>query len=172
MALMTALLSASAGAESGKVSGTLIVNGTKVPVQHVTAVAYDTPSPGHLTSVLVSDKPADPKAFKEYTRIGPGERYVAGMITGAWVTMHVDDKTFSGFTFTLSDDKRVIQDEVLVGPREANFGILEDYLVVEVTSMSPRLVGRIRTREPMTEINTEKVGIDITFDVAVSDMGK
>jgi len=148
------------------------VNGTKVPVQHITAVAYDTPSPGRLVSVLVSDKPADPKPFKEYARIGPGEQYVAGIITGAWVTMHVDDNAFSGFSFTLNRDKKVVLDDVLVGPREANFGILEDYLVVEVTSTEPRVVGRIRTKEPMMEINTEKVGIDITFDVPVTDMRK
>jgi hypothetical protein len=61
---------------------------------------------------------------------------------------------------------------VLVGPREANFGILDDYLVLEVTSLAQRLVGRIRTKEPMVELNTEKVGIDITFDVPVADMGR
>ena len=161
-----------AAAQVGKVSGTLIVNGTKVPVQHITAVTYDTPSPGRLISVLVSDKPADPKTFKEYTRIGPGERYVAGMITGAWVTMYADDKAFQGFSFTLNAEKRVILDDVLVGTREDNFSILDDYLVVEVTSTTPRLVGRIRTKEPMMELNTQKVGIDLTFDVPVTEVGR
>jgi hypothetical protein len=159
-------------ADAGRVSGTLVVNGVKVPVQHITAVTYDTPFPGRLISVLVSDKPADPKTFQEYTRIGPGERYVAGHITGAWVTMHAEDKAFSGFSFTLDGQNRVILDEVLVGAREDNFSILEDYLIVEVTSRSPRLVGRIRTKEPMIELNTEKVGIDLTFDVPVNEVGK
>ena len=161
-----------AAADSGKVSGTLIVNGTKVPVQHIMAVTYDTPSPGRLISAMVSDKPVDPKAFAEYTRIGPGEKYVAGIVTGAWVTLHAEDKALSGFTFTLDKDNKVILDEVLVGTREDNFGILEDYLVVEVTSTTPRLAGRIRTKEPMIELNTEKVGIDLTFDVPVAALGK
>ena len=106
-----------AGADSGKVSGTMIVNGTKVPIQHVMAVTYDTPSPGRLISAMVSDKPVDPKAFAE-------------------------------------------------------FGILEDYLVLDVKSTSPRLVGRIRTKEPVVELNTEKVGLDLTFDVPVAALGK
>ena len=159
-------------AEGGTVSGTLVVNGTTVPVKHITAVTYDTPSPGRLISVLVSDKPADPKAFQDYTRIGPGEKIVAGLVTGAWVTMHADDKALSGFSFTLDKQNRVILDDVLVGTRDDNFSILEDYLVVEVTSTTPRLVGRIRTREPMIELNTEKVGIDLAFDVAVAELGK
>src|SRR4029450_9927463 len=86
--------------DAGRVSGTLVVNGTKVAVQHITAVTYDTPSPGRLIRVLVSDKPADPKTFQEYTRIGPGEQVVAGLVTGAWVAMHAEDKAFSGFSFT------------------------------------------------------------------------
>jgi hypothetical protein len=160
-------------ADAGRVSGTLTVNGTKVPVQHITAVTYDTPSPGRLISVLVSDKPADPKAFQEYTRIGPGEKVVAGIVTGAWTTMHAEDKALSGFSFTLDKENRVILDDVLVGAsRDDNFSILEDYLVVEVTARTPRLVGRIRTKTPMVELNTEKVGIDLTFDVPVEALGK
>ena len=88
--------------QPGKVSGTLVVNGTKVPVRHITAVTYDTPFPGRLISVLVSDKPVDPKTFQEYTRIGPGEKYVAGLVTGAWVTMHADDKAFIGTSWALA----------------------------------------------------------------------
>jgi hypothetical protein len=164
---------ATAADPTGKVSGTLVVNGTTVPVQHVTAVTYDTPSPGRLISVLVSDKPADPKTFQEYTRIGPGEKVVAGLVTGAWVTMHAEDKALSGFSFTLDKENRVVLDDVLVGKsRDDNFSILEDYLVVEVTSRTPRLVGRIRTKDPMLELNTEKVGLDLTFDVPVAELGK
>jgi len=170
--VLTGLLAVATSAQTGTVSGTLVVNGTKVPVRHVTAVTYDTPSPGRLISVLVSDKPVDPKTFQEYTRIGPGERYVAGIITGAWVAMHAEDKAFSGFSFTLDSQNRPILDDVLVGTREDNFSILDDYLIVEVTSRTPRLVGRIRTKEPMIELNTEKVGIDLTFDVPVGEMGK
>jgi hypothetical protein len=175
MALLAGLCAAAAtaGEAPGKVSGTLVVNGTTVPVQHITAITYDTPSPGRLISVLVSDKPADPKAFQEYTRIGPGEKVVAGIVTGAWVAMHAEDKALSGFSFTLDKENRVILDDVLVGKsREDNFGILEDYLVVDVTSRTPRLVGRIRTKDPMLELNTEKVGLDLTFDVPVAELGK
>jgi hypothetical protein len=159
-------------AQSGKVSGTLVVNGKKVPIQHITAVTYDTPSPGRLVSVLVSDKPADSKTFREYTRIGPGERYVAGMITGAWVAMHSDDKMFSGFSFTIDTKRRIILNDVLVGTRDDNFSILEDYLVVELSSLTPRVTGRVRTKEPVLELNTEKVGIDLTFDAPVVEVGK
>ena len=159
-------------AQSGKVSGTLLVNGKKIAVQHVTAVTYDTPSPGRLVSVLVSDKPADPKTFREYTRIGPGERYVAGMITGAWVAMHTDDKMFSGFSFTIDTKRQIILNDVLVGSRDDNFSILEDYLVVELTSLTPRVIGRVRTKEPVVELNTEKIGIDLTFDAPVVEVGK
>jgi hypothetical protein len=175
MVMVAALCGASATAadQPGKVSGSLVVNGTTVPVQHITAVAYDTPSPGRLISVLVSDKPADPEVFQQYTRIGPGERIVAGIVTGAWVAMHAEDKVLSGFSFTLDDQNRVILDDVLVGAsREDNFGILDEYLVVEVTSRTPRLAGRIRTKEPMMELNTEKVGLDLTFDVPVAELGK
>ena len=164
---------AAAGEPPGKVSGTLVVNGTTVPVRHITAVTYDTPHPGRLVSVLVSDNAVDPKVFQEYTRIGPGERIVAGIVTGAWVTMHAEDKALSGFSFTLDEANRVILDDVLVGKsRDDNFGILEDYLTVEVTSATPRLVGRIRTKDPMMELNTEKVGLDLTFDVPVAELGK
>lgn len=53
----TALSVSTVMAQPGSVSGTLTVNGTTVAVRHVTAVTYDTPSPGRLISVLVSDKP-------------------------------------------------------------------------------------------------------------------
>jgi hypothetical protein len=159
-------------AQSGKVTGTLVVNGKKIPIQHITAVTYDTPSPGRLVSVLVSDKPADPKTFREYTRIGPGERYVAGMITGAWVTMHTDDKAFSGFSFTIDTKRRIILNDVLVGSRDDNFSFSDDYLIVELTSLTPRVTGRVRTKEPVVTLNTEKIGIDLTFDAPVGEVGK
>ena len=86
--------------------------------------------------------------------------------------MHADDKAFQGFSFTLDSQKLVILDDVLVGTREDNFSILDDYLVAEVTATTPRLVGRIRTKEPMLELNTEKVGIDLTFDVPVAEVAR
>jgi hypothetical protein len=159
-------------AQSGKVSGTLTVNGKKIPIQHITAVSYDTPSPGRLVSVLVSDKPADPKTFREYTRIGPGERLVAGMITGAWVTMHADDKAFSGFSFTIDAKRRIILNDVLVGSRDDNFSFSDDYLTVELTSLTPRVTGRVRTKEPVVDLGSQKVSMDLTFDAPVVEVGK
>ena len=159
-------------AQAGKVTGTLVVNGKKVPIQHISAVTYDTASQGRMVSVLVSDKPVDPKKFQEYTRIGPGERYVPGMITGAWVTMHVDDKAFSGFQFTITPKRSIMLNDVLVGTRDQNFSILDDYLVLELTSLSPRVAGRIRTKDAVVDLGSEKVGIDLTFDAPVAEVGK
>ena len=159
-------------AQAGKVSGTFVVNGKKVPVQHISAVTYDTASQGRPVSVLISDKPVDPKKFQEYTRIGPGERYVPGLITGAWVSMHVDDKAFSGFQFTIDAKGRIMLTDVLVGTRDDNFSILEDYLALELTSTSPRVAGRIRTKDPIADLGSQKVGLDFTFDAPVSVVGK
>jgi hypothetical protein len=169
---VTVALVSSVAAQAGKVSGSLVVNGKKIPVQHVSAVTYDTASQGRMISVLVSDKPPDPKTFREYTRIGPGERYVPGMVTGAWVAMHADDKAFSGFHFTIDGKRRAMLSEVLVGGRNNNFGILEDYLVVEITSVTPRVVGRLRTKDAVTDLGSTKVGIDLTFDAPVVEVGK
>jgi hypothetical protein len=168
---LTFIVVASLEAQSGKVSGTLVVNGKKLAVQEITAVTYDTPSPGRLVSVLVSDKPPNPKTFQEYTRIGPGERYVAGMITGAWVTMHID-KEFSGFQFTFDEKRNLILNDVMIGARDDNFSILEDELILELTSVTPRAVGRLRTKQPIVDLGSQKVGIDLTFDVPVTAVGK
>lgn len=169
-ALVTSVTAAAA--QTGTVSGTLVVNGKKVPVQQVFAVTYDTPSPGRLVTVMVSDKPVDPKTFQEYTRIGPGERLVAGMITGALVTMHAEDKLFSGFQFTFDQKQRLVFNEVLVGTRDDNFSLPDDSLVLEVKSVSPRLAGRIRTKDAVADLGSQKVGVDLTFDVPVSAIGK
>jgi hypothetical protein len=158
--------------QSGKASGTLVVNGKKVPIQHAYAVTYDTPNLGRVVSVLLSDKPMNPKMFQEYTRIGPGERYVPGLISGAWVTMHVDDKAFSGFHFTIKDKSQATLGEVLIGSRDDNFGVLDEVLVFEGKSLTPQLVGRIRTKDAVADLGSTKVGIDLTFDVPVVTIGK
>ena len=74
-------------AQAGQVSGTFAVNGTPMKLTSLSAVTYDTASQGRMVSVLASEKPADAKKFQEYTRIGPGEKYVPGLITGAWVAL-------------------------------------------------------------------------------------
>ena len=157
-------------AQAGQVSGTFTVNGKPVKLTNISAVTYDTASQGRMVSVLASDKPADSKKFQEYTRIGPGEKYVPGMITGAWVTMHADDKAFSGFQFTFNADQKLILNDVMVGTRDQNFGIIEDYLVLELKSMTPRVIGRIRTKDPVVDLGSQKVGIDLTFDAPVSEV--
>ena len=170
--LAVALISATLLAQAGKGSGTMTVNGKKFTFQNISAVTYDTASQGRMISVLLSDKPANPKTFQEYTRIGAGEKYVPGIVSGAWVTMHNDDKAFQGFSFTIDPKRRVMLNDVMVGSRNDNFSILEDYLVLELTSTSPRLVGRIRTKDPVADLGSQKVGLDFTFDTPVAEVGK
>ena len=123
--------SSSLYAQPAKVAGTLTVNATKIPLQHILAVSYETPSQGRVISVLVSDKPVNPKTFQEYTRIGPGEKYVPGMVTGAWVTMH-NDKELSGFSFTLRADRTLMLSDVLVGGDANRFGLTNEYPVLDI----------------------------------------
>jgi hypothetical protein len=156
-------------AQSGHVSGTFTLDGKPVKLTAITAVTYDTASQGRMVSVLASDKPADAKKFKEYTQIGPGEKYVPGMITGAWVAMQAEDQ-LSGFQFTFNSEKALILNDVLVGRRNDNFSIIDDYLVLELKSVTPRLVGRLRTKDPVVDLGSQKVGIDLTFDTPVSEV--
>ena len=157
-------------AQPAKVVGSLIVDTTRIPLQHVMAVSYETPSQGRLISVLVSDRPVNPKTFQDYTRIGPGERYVAGIVTSAWVTMH-NDKELSAFSFTIRPDRTLMLNDVLVGGDDGRFGLLDNYLVVELTSNGARISGRLRTTEPIVDA-TQKVGLDVTFDAAVTPLVK
>jgi hypothetical protein len=167
----TALLAATGiGAQSGTVSGTFAVNGKEVRLQHISAVTYDTPSQGRLISVLASDKPPDHKKFLEY--VGPDEKPVPGMVTGAWVAMHADDKAFAGFQFTITPDRRIMLNDVLVGERNDNFSVVDDALVLELTSVAPKVTGRIRTKDPVADLGSQKVAIDLTFDAPVVPLGK
>ena len=167
---ITSLVAATLAAQSGTVSGTFAVNGKDVRLQYVSAVTYETPSQGRLISVLASDKPPDQKKFIEY--VGPDEKFAPGMITGAWVAMHADDRAFSGFQFTITPDRRIMLNDVLVGERDDNFSIVDDALVLELTSTSPRVTGRIRTKDPVADLGSQKVAIDLTFDAPVQIIGK
>ena len=51
--------------QSGKASGTFVVDGKKLSLQNVSAVSYDTPNLGRVVSVLLSDKPVNLKTFQE-----------------------------------------------------------------------------------------------------------
>jgi hypothetical protein len=156
-------------AQTAKVSGTIVVNATTIAPTAVSAVAYKAPN-GQLISVLVSDKAADRKEFLERTKVGPGEPLVSGIFEGAWKSLHLE-KALSGFVFTITSDRRIVSNEFLVGGDDA-FSISPDDLVLELTSTAPRLTGRIRTKEPTVDLGSQKVGLDLTFDVPVGEPGK
>lgn len=147
-------------------TGTLSVNKTIVKLQSASAVSYPGGT-GRFVSVLLSDRSADPKTFAEYTRIGAGERYVPGTFEGAWAGMHID-KGFSGFTFSIDTNQRILTNQILAGAPDFVFTLSSDDLVLEVTSVSPRLTGRIRSKEATLDLGTYKVSLDATFDVAVT----
>ena len=72
IALMLPLLSLVAQTQSGKVSGTLTVNGKKLQIRHVSAVTYDTPNMGRVVSVLLSDNPVDPAVHHVHVHMKSG----------------------------------------------------------------------------------------------------
>ncbi|MEO8577202.1 MAG: hypothetical protein ABI556_10900 [Gemmatimonadales bacterium] len=151
-------------------TGTLIVNGTKVTVQSSSAVSYPGGT-GRFVSVLISDTPANPSTFAEYTRIGAGARLVPGIFEGAWAAMHTE-KGFSGFTFTIDSNHRILTNQVLVGGQNGMFSLSPDDLVLEVTSVSPRFIGRIRSKQPVLELGEYKLGLDAAFNVVVTPADK
>jgi len=166
IAFATALLAVTTiGAQSGTVSGTFAVNGKDVRLQHISVVTYDTPSQGRLISILASDKPPDHKKFVEY--VGPDEKPVPGLVTGAWTALHAEDKAFDGFQFTITPNRQIMLNDVLVGGRNDTFSIIDDALVLEITSTSTRVAGRIRTKDPVADLGSQKVGLDLTFDAPV-----
>ena len=158
-----------AGVASGqapKAQGTVVVGSTKVAIKTGMAVGYTAPN-GQLVSVLLSDKPADAKTFATDTKIGAGERYVAGIFEGAWKSQH-GEKKLSGFTFTIGPKGNLMTDEFLIGGQDNAFSIGTDEFVVVIKSMAPRLVGTIKTKTPLVDVGGgRKVGLDGTFDMAV-----
>lgn len=153
-----------------KVTGTLAVDSTKVVLSHAHAVAYENPSQGRLVSVLLSDRPVNANTFAEYTRIGSGERYVPAIVTGAWTALHLE-KAFSGFSFTVDANRRLFLNDVLIGGQGGRFTLVEDLLVLELASLTPRVTGRIRTKEPVVDVG-RKVSLDVSFDAALTTIGK
>lgn len=157
--------------QAAKVQGTATVGTTKVMLTSAAAVGYTAPN-GQLISVLLSDKPADAKAFAADTKIGAGERYMAGIFEGAWKSQH-GEKTFSGFMFTIGAKGNVMTEEFLVGGQNDTFSIGTDEYVINLKSTSPRLVGTIKTKTPVVDVGGgRKVGLDATFDVAVAAPSK
>jgi hypothetical protein len=78
------------------VTGTLTVDTTTVKLNSASAFSYPGGTGGYV-SVLLSDKPANPKSFAEYTRMGAGERYRPATHK-AWA-IHADGG--SGLTFSV-----------------------------------------------------------------------
>jgi hypothetical protein len=158
-------LAAVVAGQAAKAQGTVTVGNTKVTITAGTAVGYKAPN-GQLVSVLLSDKAADAKEFATDTKIGAGESYTAGIFEGAWKSQH-NGKKFSGFVFTVGPANRLMSEEFLVGGRNNTFSIGSDEYIVELTSTSPRIVGRIRTKTPIVDVGSQKAGIDATFDLPV-----
>ena len=159
-------LAAVASGQAPKAQGTVTVGNTKVAIKTGMAVGYTAPN-GQLVSVLLSDKPADAKAFAADTKIGAGERYVAGTFEGAWKSQH-GEKKLSGFMFTIGAKGNLMIEEFLIGGQNNTFSIGSDEYVVNIKSMSPRLVGTIKTKTPVVDVGGgRKVGLDGTFDLAV-----
>ncbi len=152
--------------QAASVKGTVTVGATKVTLANASAVSYKAPN-GQLISVLLSDKPADAKAFAADTKTGPGEPLVAGLFEGAWKSQH-GEKKFSGFAFTIGPKGNLMTDEFLVGGQNNAFSIDTDDFVIAIKSTSPRLVGTIKTKTPIVDAGSQKAGLDATFDVAVT----
>lgn len=151
-------------------TGTVTVDAARVVVTSGSAVSY-AGGTGRFVSVLLSDKPVNPKTFAEYTRIGPGERYVPGTFEGAWASLHME-KEASGFTFSIDAKNQMLTNQFLIGGQDNMFSISSDEFVLEIKTVSPRLTGRIRSREPVVDLGAHKVSLDLTFDLPVAEAGK
>lgn len=151
--------------QGGTAKGTVMVDAEKVALMTAAAVSFKAAN-GLMTVVLLSDKPPDAKSFAEDTRIGAGEAYVPGIISGAWKSQHFT-KRFAGFTFTFTDAGKIVDDEILMGGKNKTFSLGSDEYVLELTAKGPKLAGRIRTKTPVVDVG-RKVGLDVTFDAPVT----
>jgi hypothetical protein len=151
-------------AQAAKASGKVTVDKTSVVISSVSAIGYKS-AMGQMVSVLLSDKPANEKEFAADTR-GAAPDFVPGIFSGAWKSQHAT-KRFSGLTFTVNTDGKILDEELLVGGKDEMFSIGADEYVIELTSKSPRFAGRIRTKTPIVDVG-KKVGVDVTFDAPVA----
>lgn len=161
------LVATSLAAQTPPVTGTLTVDKTKVTLQSASAVSYPGGT-GQFVSVLLSDKAGNPKTFAEYTHIGAGERYVPGTFEGAWAGMHTE-KEFSGFTFSIDTRHQILTNQILVGGQDKMFSLSPDDLVLEVTSASPRITGRIRSKQAVLDLGEYKV-VTVQVPLVLSDV--
>ena len=100
LGISMALIAPAVMAQAAKAEGKISVDGKAVAVASVSAVGYKS-TLGQLVSVLVSDKPADAKAFAEDTRGAGPDGFVPGVFSGAWKSQHFASR-FSGLTFTVN----------------------------------------------------------------------
>jgi hypothetical protein len=175
--LQTGIVAAMVGAaayslsgQAGTAKGTLSADAEKVVLTTATAVGYRAMN-GQVVSVLLSDKAPDAKSFADDTRMGAGESYVPGIISGAWKSQHFT-KHFSGFTFTFNESGRILDEEILIGGKNKTFSLGGDEYVLELTSKGPKVAGRIRTKTPVVDAGSKKVGLDATFEAPVVMVGK
>jgi hypothetical protein len=167
MAVAVAAVTQVMWAQADTVKGVATVGTAKINLTSGMAVSYTSPI-GPLISVVLSDKPADPKEFAADTRTGAGEPLVAGTFEGAWKSQHIGKK-LSGFTVSFnSKTTTIISEEFLFGGKNNTFSIGGSEYVLEVKSTSPRLVGRIRTTTPIVDAGSVKAGLDATFDLSVT----
>ena len=152
-------------AQAGKASGKVSVDANAVAIASVSAVGYKS-TMGQMVSILLTDKPADEKSFAADLRGVPANEMVPGLISGAWKSQHFG-KRFSGLTLTISSDGKILDNELLVGGKNETFSLSSDEFVVELTSKSPRIAGRVRTKTPVVDVG-KKVSVDVTFDAPVS----
>jgi hypothetical protein len=110
-------------AQAAKASGKVAVDASSVAIASVEAVGYQSPM-GQLVTVLVSDQAPDAKTFAEDTK-GAGPDFVPAVFSGAWKSQHFA-KRFSGLTFTINDEGRIVDEEILVGGRNETFSIGSD----------------------------------------------
>jgi hypothetical protein len=176
--LITALLAFAATALAappeparGTVTGTLTIDGKKIPLKHAAAYTYDsTMAPGKKNvSLLLSDRPVAEKAFKENFVWRSGEPLVPGLFEGAWKSLHME-KALDGVAITFGPEGKVMMLSVLVGGQEKMFDMMGSDFGAELKSTGPRLVGKVRTTTDPVDTGSQKVGLQASFDVPATNL--
>lgn len=171
LALAWTALAAPPEPAKGTVTGTLTLDGKKIPLKHAAAFTYDsTMAPGKKNvSLLLSDRPVSEKAFKENFVWAPGEPLVPGLFEGAWKSLHME-KALDGVAITFGPDGKVMLLAVLVGGQDKMFDLMGSDFVAEVKPAGPRLAGKIRTATDPLDTGSSKVGLQASFDVPATNL--
>ncbi|MFN2387206.1 MAG: hypothetical protein ABR576_13140 [Thermoanaerobaculia bacterium] len=176
--LLTALLAFAAAAfaappapPKGTVRGTLTLDGKKIELKHAAAYTYDSVvAPGKKNvSILLSDKPVSEKAFQENFFWRPGEPLVPGLFEGVWKTIHMEGG-LQGVAISFYPDQKPMGAAVLVGGQEGMFDLMGSDFVAEVKSISPRVVGKVRTATSPMEAGDHKLSLDASFDLPATNL--